>query len=312
MSIDADPLVSVIIPSYNRLGYLREAIESVLHQTYLNLEILIVDDGSTDETREYVAGLAGEQTGIVYIPLKHTGLIAAVRNAGLREANGEYIAFLDSDDLWCRDKIEKQLRVMKGSHATWVCSNAYVLHDDAGSAKKLLHKPTDFVSGNVTEKIILKYFVVSSSVILHRSILDTSGVFDETVKRCEDHEYFLRVSMTNSLAAIPEPLVYYRVHATQKTFDPKEDLFRQTTISLDVFDSKSHKRYHNAVALKKSNLWTKIAVQQALGGNDDFKRTIILSRLEDKNLWVSKCLYFIRSCPMLFKLASRMINAVAP
>lgn len=307
---DKGTLVSVVIPTYNRIQYLREAVDSVLNQTFANLEIIIVDDGSKDETSDYVGTLARRHNRIVFVRLEHTGVIAVVRNAGLRRARGTHVAFLDSDDLWRSDKTEKQLRAMQEYEADWVCSNAYVFEAEPRSAKTLLHAPRNFRSGNVTQRIILKYFVVSSSVMVRRDVIKSAGFFDETLQRCEDHEYFLRVSTTHKLAAMSEPLVYYRVHQSQKTVDPKEDLFRHTINSLNVFDSKVGGRY-SAVGLKKSRLWTKVAIQQALRRDITYKQSIALARGEDASFWVSRCLYCVRQFGPFFRLVSRIINLLA-
>src|SRR6266487_2699709 len=104
---DRDPLVSVIIPTFNREAYLREAIESVFAQTYSNWELIVADDGSTDGTRAYLASVTDRRTHV--IELEHCGTPARLRNTALARAQGTYVAFLDSDDLWAPEKLELQI-----------------------------------------------------------------------------------------------------------------------------------------------------------------------------------------------------------
>ncbi len=103
-------LISIIIPTYNRAALIGESIQSVLNQTYKHWELIIIDDGSHDDTHQVVSNFRDKR--ISYYSIAHCGIFGKVRNEGLRRANGEYVAFLDSDDLWCADKLETQLELM--------------------------------------------------------------------------------------------------------------------------------------------------------------------------------------------------------
>ncbi len=123
-----DDLVSIIIPTYNRGALLLEAIDSILAQTYKNYEIIVVDDGST----ENIEGMLEKYSGIIrYVRIPHSGHPSVGRNTGISIARGEFIAFLDSDDRWASEKLEEQVDIMdKNSNVGLVCSNAYVVKKD--------------------------------------------------------------------------------------------------------------------------------------------------------------------------------------
>src|SRR5687768_5708706 len=110
MNSMVSPLVSIIIPTYNRENLIGESIQSVLDQTYTNWELIIIDDGSEDGTHQVVTGFRDKR--ISYYLIAHCGIFGKVRNEGLRRSNGKYVAFLDSDDLWCEDKLQVQVDLM--------------------------------------------------------------------------------------------------------------------------------------------------------------------------------------------------------
>lgn len=204
------PTVSVIIPTYNRAELLCRAVDAILTQTVAPLEILIIDDGSTDHT---AAALAGYGPAIRHICIAHSGLPATARNEGIRLAQGEWVAFCDSDDLWLPNKLEKQLGVLAGyPEAGLVCCNAHAIGPDGDMLGRLV-APRWLESGPLTlGELIERNFVVASSVLLRRSLLERAGLFPEqpALRALEDYDLWLRVAAIAPVIYLSQPLVLYR------------------------------------------------------------------------------------------------------
>jgi glycosyltransferase involved in cell wall biosynthesis len=204
--------VSVVIPTYNRRELLKKAIASVYDQTYQDFEIIVVDDGSTDGTPlDHIA----PRDKLIFLSLPHTGLTAHVRNEGIAHARGEYVAFLDSDDLWAPNKLEEQLAVMGSRSGSGLSStNALVFRADPTEAH-LLNRAGLNHSGRVTEQLLLNNFVIMSTVMVRRSAIDEVGRFseDELVRGIEDYDLWLRLSLRHDYVYLDRPLAYYLDHA---------------------------------------------------------------------------------------------------
>lgn len=205
--------VSVIIPTYNRAGVIRRSIDSVLAQTFDDMEIIVIDDGSTDNMGEIVQSIPDER--IRYIPCETNRGTSAARNEGLKVAQGKYIAFLDSDDEWLPEKIEKQVALMESLPAEWgVChTGARIIKD--GSIK------TTFIPKPVRNKKLLLRFVFGKfhfftpSLMIRSACFDHVGHFDERLWRWEDRELLLRIFRLYKLAVISEPLVVIHMATTK-------------------------------------------------------------------------------------------------
>ncbi len=208
------PAVSVILPTFNRLPYLRAAVESVLAQTFLDWELIIADDGSGPETTAYLATLA-LLPRVQLIRLEHCGNPGAVRNAAIRVAGSEYLAFLDSDDLWLPRKLEIQLKALKASEGCRWSYTALTRIDAQGGAM-----PGEFPdrravpAGDIFKQLLtLEAAVVTPSVMAERSLVAEVGGFDERQMYFEEYDLWLRLSRVSAVCAVDEPLVMVRNHA---------------------------------------------------------------------------------------------------
>ena len=199
------PKVSVIIPAFNRAVLLKEAVVSVHRQTYPHVEIIIVDDGSTEDQERYLVDL-----GIPYrllIQEKKSG-VSAARNRGVREARGEYIAFLDSDDLWDKKKIQKQVDRLEArpgvllghTDEIWIRNGVRV-----NPMKK--HAKS---GGDLFFRCLPLCVISPSSSIMRREIFERVGMFDETLPACEDYDFWLRVAKDYCVDYLDEPLTIKR------------------------------------------------------------------------------------------------------
>jgi glycosyltransferase involved in cell wall biosynthesis len=202
------PAVSVIIPTYNRAKLLGRAIQSILAQTYQDFELIIVDDGSTDDTESLVKSFNSEK--IRYIRHKKNRGASAARNTGIRSAKGEYIALQDSDDEWMPEKLEKQMRAFATAppEVGVVYTGFYII---ANNKKKYMPSasitPKD---GNIFSSIIKgEYLVSPQTIVVKRECFERAGMFDEHFPAMEDWEMSLRLSRHYHFKYINEPLVLY-------------------------------------------------------------------------------------------------------
>jgi glycosyltransferase involved in cell wall biosynthesis len=207
VTLSQEPLISVVIPAYNAERYIRQAIESVLAQTYSRLEVLVVDDGSTDGTADLVRAFAPT---VRYIR-RENGRQAAARNTGIRAATGEIVAFLDADDVWRPEKIEKQLALLRQQPELGLVYCSMIEIDPEGR-ELAVRRPG--MRGQPTCAILLGQAGggSGSTAIVPRRVLDKVGLFDEALPPCEDTEFLWRMSCDFPIDFVDEPLVGYRLH----------------------------------------------------------------------------------------------------
>lgn len=198
------PLVSVIIPTYNRRLMLGEAIESVLGQSYKEFELIVVDDGSKDGTAERLRGYGSE---LRVVSQRRRG-VAAARNLGARFSRGRYLAFLDSDDLWQPKKLEIQVAFMERRPEVQICQTeeTWVRNGVRVNPKKRHRKP----SGDIFRSSLDLCLVSPSAVMMTRELFERTGGFDEAFTVCEDYDLWLRVAVDTPVHLILEPLVLKR------------------------------------------------------------------------------------------------------
>lgn len=206
----AGPLVSVVMPSYNHAPYIARAIESVRAQTYDQVELIVVDDGSSDQSVELLRDLQAEH-GFTLICQENVGVCRTL-NRGVREAaTGEYIALLASDDLWAPDKLERQLTALKADPAAEFCfSQAVEFSDDASPTAGRVF-PARCLRGSVVNKVFLRQHVPAGTMLFSRRLYDELGGFDETLRE-EDWDFVIRSAAATRFAAVDAPLLHYRAH----------------------------------------------------------------------------------------------------
>jgi len=198
------PLVSVIIPTYNRAGQVAEAVASVAAQTFRDFEILVVDDGSTDDTFEVLAALEGVR---VLRHLRRRG-VAAARNLGAAEARGEWLAFLDSDDLWLPEKLARQMAYLEARPGLlWCQTDETWVRQGVRVNKPASHRK---VGGRIFLRSLERCLVSPSAVVLHRQLLADHGGFDADLPAAEDYDLWLRLSWRYEVGLVDEPLIIKR------------------------------------------------------------------------------------------------------
>lgn len=206
--------VSIIIPAYNSAEYIKQAVDSALGQTYKNVEIVVVDDGSTDNTAGVLAPYIKENN-IKYIHQENEGAGMA-RNKGINNSSGEIVAFLDADDIWMPDKLEKQIPLLSNPDIGVVYSDIEIFGD---SFVALRHSEiaSGFYRGNILKHLIKGNFIPTSSVVMRRSIFGIIDGFADNSRfyTVEDYEFWLRVATITKFDYVSDSLVKYRVHKDQ-------------------------------------------------------------------------------------------------
>ena len=204
--------VSVVMPTYNHARYIRQAIASVLVQTYRELELIVVDNHSTDGTGECVRGFDDDR--IRYFTFRNNGVIAASRNFGATQTGGEFIAFLDSDDMWADDKLTRQLDGLSGADIALIGSAAWLLDEDQIRGRTFVGVSRRGFRDYSYEDLVQNNAVHTSSALMRRAAFQRAGGFDECPELVcvEDYDLWLRVARTGRVRVLGKPLISYRIH----------------------------------------------------------------------------------------------------
>jgi glycosyltransferase involved in cell wall biosynthesis len=222
------PLVSVVIPTYNSAQLVGEALKSVIHQTYSHHEIIVVDDGSTDNTKD-VLRLFGDR--IQYIHQENLGPSAA-RNAGIRAAEGEYICFLDADDLWLPTKLEVQVSFMERREDIGLVFSDHEEFDSTGVVLESFLAAKSFYSEIISSepikdafiKLAMENFISTPTVMVRSQCFKKTGLFDETLKSVEDRDLWFRMSAYFQIACLPVVLCRRRLHGFNISSDQEQSM----------------------------------------------------------------------------------------
>ncbi|MCA1786137.1 MAG: glycosyltransferase, partial [Desulfobacteraceae bacterium] len=215
------PQISVIIPTFNRAWVLAKAIDSVLAQTFVPKEIIVVDDGSTDETGQLLAAY-GDRIRVFTQPNKG---VSAARNLGIRHSCGEYIALLDSDDLWEPEKLACQAAFFTSHPRVMICQTEeiWIRKGRRVNPMQKHQKP----SGMIFEPSLHRCLVSPSAVMMKKKIFDVKGMFNEDFPVCEDYDLWLRISVDMPVYLIEKPLtVKYGGHDDQLSASHSQDRYR--------------------------------------------------------------------------------------
>lgn len=205
------PLVSVILPVYNGKKFLSEAIESVIAQTYSDWEIIAVNDGSTDASLEILRKYEQQLPSKINVINQENYGISIARNRAIASAKGEYIAFLDCDDLWLPNKLKKQVDFLdSNSEIGLLYSDCYVLDSNSNMKEDIYSLRTKPRKGNIFHILLYNNFIPTSTVIVRRGVLKEIGLFNPRYKISQDYDLWLRIAETYPVDFLNEPLAKYR------------------------------------------------------------------------------------------------------
>ena len=221
------PTVSVVIPTYNRAALLREALESVFAQSFSDYEVIVVDDGSTDGTPRMIEQYADR---VLYIWQENRGA-AEARNRGTAAARGEWIAFLDSDDMWHREKLARCLERAGSEAEAAIIFHPMVEIDDAG--RRVRGRSKRAVEGRIVDELFAHCFVHTPTVVVRRKVLEEVGGFDSELTVCEDYQLWLRMALRHAFSMVAEPLALRRLH--QKRLS-KSTMYRNMVLRAEMLE----------------------------------------------------------------------------
>jgi len=288
-----DPLVSTIVPAFNAERYLGLAIDSILDQTYSNIEVLVVDNASTDTTAQVIKGYGDK---VRYLREDTKGP-AAARNRGLQESKGEYIAFLDSDDLWLPDKTERQVRFLTEHPEYGIVYSQYEYIDENGELYDNKWGRVCTQTGWVFEDLLRHELQIGiGTMMIRRSSLEEAGNFNEKLITAEDTDLFIRLAKYSQFGHIAGPVARYRSH--------KESLTKQQGVPRGTFKSLDYlvERYPELHPSKNSVMSYAYAVRHFARGRGAFHkgdyqetRRQTLKAIKYRPLWLSVWPYLLGS-----------------
>ena len=200
--------VSVIIPTYNSAHFIIEAVDSVLAQTFTDFEVLVIDDGSKDNTKEVLTEKYGNSIQYFY---KENGGVSKARNFGIEKAKGKYVAFLDSDDAWIPEKLEKQIAALEKISENKACYSSFYLCDENLNPGEI--NRSERKADALTDLLLIGNVVATpSTVIAEKELFQQVGGFDYELSQCADWEMWIRLATKTEFIYIDEPLLKYRIH----------------------------------------------------------------------------------------------------
>lgn len=227
--IDSSPLVSVVIPCYNHQDYVEKSLKSVINQTYKNIEIIVIDDGSKDNSVKVLKEL--QKNNDFILECQENMGVCKTLNKAIRKSSGKYVATLASDDYWDITKIEKQVNALELSLDSEFCFTQ-ALEFDSNTNEKISVFPKKPLSGNVLNSVFIRQHIPAASIMFTRELFDSLGGFDESLKE-EDWDFVIRSAARTKFIGIKETLFFYRSHETNimKTRGRKE-IFKQKVMLL--------------------------------------------------------------------------------
>ena len=232
--------ISVIIPTYNRKKYIKRAIDSVIGQSYKPFEIIVIDDGSTDGTYELIK--QSYSSSQISLEKQTNNGVSSARNKGFKLANGDWIAFLDSDDEWFENKLELQVREIKKSKTFMICHTNEIWIRNGIRVNQM--KKHQKYGGFIFEKCLDICRISPSSVMIHRRIFDEIGLFDEDLIICEDYDLWLRISSKYPVLYLDSMLI--------KKFGGHEDQLSKNINGIEQFRIQSLEKILKTLPLKPS------------------------------------------------------------
>lgn len=264
------PLVSVIIPAYNAERFIAKTLESVINQTYKNIEVLVVDDGSSDRTPEIVCRFAVKDSRITLLQQANAG-VAAARNLAIQHAKGEFIAPIDADDLWYPTNLEKQVQCLVAADAS--VGLVYAWSIDIDQAGELTGEyRASMIEGCVFKTLLCHYFLGNaSSTVIRRTCLERVGGYNsrfmyQNAQGCEDWDLYLRIAEQYQFRVVPEFLVGYRKLQTSMSRD-FTSMARSHTLMLQAIRQKHSDIPTFIYRLSSSSFYLYLARQSYQGTN---------------------------------------------
>ena len=245
--------ISVLVPTYNCVPYLKRALESVLNQTFKDFEIIVINDGSVDNTKKVVESYQKANPGkIVYIYQENQG-VAVARNAGIKAAKSDYLALLDADDIWCPDRLEKGMETIGSDPGIGLVHANITRVDENGMTLSTPVRDLKYLTGPMFENIFLrKADIACPTVLFRKACCDEVGLFDPHLTRlgCEDRELWLRIARKFKIVYIDQVLALYRVRLNSMSNNQQKMLKARLYVVDKFFPSEKNDRLRRLALAK--------------------------------------------------------------
>lgn len=225
------PQVSIIVPSYNRAEFIPATLDSILAQSFKDFELIFVDDGSTDNTETILSKYTAQDPRIKYIKQANSER-AIARTHGLQKAQGQYLALVDSDDIWYANKLEKQIEVLEAKPEIVFCYAAVNRINLDGKRVKTAPRQHQGFSDYIYLNLLIRNFIPSVTPIFRREVFDKVGAQNTEFIPYEDWDFWLRMSLEGKFFHIKEPLGDYRLHPGQSVKNTKADHIEKVTLGV--------------------------------------------------------------------------------
>ncbi len=225
------PKVSIIVPSYNRAEFIPATLDSILNQSYKDFELIFVDDGSTDNTEIILSEYSAKDSRVKYIKQANSER-AVARSNGLKQAQGEYLALVDSDDIWYANKLEKQIEVLESQTEIIFCYAAVNRINLDGKRVKTAPRQHQGHSGYIFSDLLIRNFIPSVTPIFKREIFERVGMQNSEFIPYEDWDFWLRISLEGKFFHIKEALGDYRLHPGQSVKNTKAEHIEKVTLGV--------------------------------------------------------------------------------
>lgn len=289
------PSVSVIMNCLNSSKYLREAIDSVYAQTYKDWEIIFWDNASIDNSAEIAKGYDSK---LRYFRSEETVILGKVRNYAIEKARGEFIAFLDCDDLWLPNKLERQIPFFKKNLKVGLVFCDTIFFNQGGKQKQI-YKKNKPPRGQIFKELLTNYFLSMETVVIRREALDSlTEWFDERLTMNEEADLFNRIAYSWEADYIDEPLAKWRVHSNSITWTKKELITQETEIMLEKYLKtipNFQNNFSNEIELIKVRILKQRALQEWEKGNTEVFRDLLMPYLGKD--YKALALYFMSFLP---------------
>lgn len=300
-------MISIVIPTHNRKELLKRAVDSVLNQTYKDIEVIVVSDGSTDGTSEIMKDYRLSDKRVLFFEYHPPRSGNYARNFGIKQSKGEYVAFLDDDDEWLPSKLEKQIEIMKkDAKVGLVYTGVKIIYENDGVKYSFIGK----AQGKVTKDILLDNCIgTTSTVLIKKSVLDKVGGFDNNLAALQDYDLWIRICDCCNIGVIQEELVnYYNYRGCKQVSAVTQkyvDAFNYINEKYSALYSKLNKEEFSK---KKSNECMLIANKAMRNGDSILSRKYIIMALRYSFTVKSVCYYLLSFLSYRTILIMRSLN----
>ncbi|MHB0977644.1 MAG: glycosyltransferase [Candidatus Aquicultorales bacterium] len=306
-----EPVASVIIPAYNGAAFVSGAIDSVLDQTYGNIEIIVVNDASTDDTEQVVGAYSDK---VVYVGREQNGGIGAARNTGIAQATGEFLAFLDADDIWLPDRVSLCMAAFTRRENVGLVATNTLVWDEKRGTKTPLWGSVVKTGDRITKRILRDNFMSASGGMVSREALEAVGGYDETLTAAEDYDLWYRIARSFEVELVEEPVTVWRYHTASYSSNVERQVLNLIRFYEKVLEVETHAEEREIAEARRKDYLFKLGILRSVARKDGEAKDIFADVVSAgaPSTIVSFAIGLHEVSPVLFRLARSMRLKRAP